>query len=192
MTGPKRGQAGVGRLLAFVIVITVIVAVVPAALGLAGIDVRNESPGETAVGDLDDGALLVVSSFGSDINDDQTSVGVVELLVTPVGDTVDIADVTVTWDGATQHTLTPEQIDAGGGSFGVEMVRGEGSISPSDRALLTFDLGSDDIENIQQFGERLKPGQTVTVTVTTGTGAETTETMTVPESLPQGTAVRFV
>lgn len=197
MTGRSRGETDLQTLLAFIVGVAVVLAVVPAAFGLAGIDVRDASfgsddaPASDAGEELDDGALLVLSSFGTEINEDRTSVGVVELVVTPSDDTVEMDDVTVTWDGADRYELTPTHVGAGDASFGVETTSGESELQPGDRAFLRFDLGSDDLD-VQRFGDRLEPGDTVTVTVTTGDGAETTETVTVPDPLPPGSAVRFV
>jgi hypothetical protein len=192
MTERSRGQADIWKLLAAIIAVTVVLALVPAALGFAGIDVREDSSDDSDTGeDLGDGSPLVVSSFGTDIDDNRSSIGVVELLVTPAGGSVDIDTVTVTWNGTDGPELTPVGIDAGDASFAVELPRGERRVEPGEQALLRFDLGTDDIEGLEQFGERLEPGETVTVTVRTDAGTETTETFTVPDPLPSGTAIEF-
>lgn len=196
MTAEDRGDTDVQKLLVFVVGIAVVLAVVPAALGFAGIDIRNASLGDgpTADGDgPEDDSMIVLSAFGSDINDDRTTVGVVEVLVTPVGESVDVTDVTVSWDGRDRYELTPSAVGAGDASFDVQAV-GDGSdtLGPSDRALLRFDLGSADVEGLQRFGDRLEPGDSVTLTIRTSSGGETSETITVPDPLPPGPAVRFV
>jgi hypothetical protein len=189
MTDCSRGQADIWRLLAVILGVTIVLAVAPAALGFAGIDVREDSSEDDPRDE--DGSLLVVSSVGTDIDDNRTSLGVVELLVTPAGGSVDIDTVTVTWNGTDGPELTPVGVDAGDASFGVELPRGERIVEPGEQALLRVDLGTDDIDDVQQFGERLEPGDTVTVTVRTDAGMETTETFTVPDPLPSGTAVTF-
>lgn len=194
----NRGQSELETLLVFIVGITVVLAVVPAALGLAGIDIRDASVGgtDTAPGgdgsDLEEGALTILSSHGGEINDDRSSIGTVELLVAPSSEAVDLDDVTVTWDGEDRFELTPTHVGAGDASFGTETTHGDALLEEGDRGFLRFDLGSDDLGDVQRFGDRLEPGDTVTVTVTTGDGAETRETVTVPDPLPPGAAVRFV
>lgn len=197
MAGNRRGETDLQKLLAFIVGVTAVLVVVPAAFGLAGVDIRDGSVGTgdgaptlDADEEPEDGALLVLSAFGTEINADRTTVGVVELVVTPADDTVELDDVTVTWDGADRYELTPTHVGAGDASFGVQTTSGESSLQPGERAFIRFDLGTDDL-GVQRFGDRLEPGDTVTVTVTTGDGAETTETVTVPNPLPPGSAVRF-
>ncbi|SDJ25156.1 hypothetical protein SAMN05216226_101327 [Halovenus aranensis] len=189
-----RGQSDVQKLLAFIIGITVLLAVLPAAFGVAGVDIRDASLRDdrtTAESERPDGGLLVLSSYGSAINDDRTSVGTVELLVTPATESVNVSDVTVTWDGSDRYTLAPPQVGAGDASFGVDPLEGGAELQPGERLVLQFDRGTDDLDGVQYFGDRLTPGETVTLTITTGTGAETTTTVRVPDPLPPGVAVRL-
>lgn len=194
----NRGQSGLEKLLVFIVGITVVLAVVPAALGLAGIDIRDTSVGGTDTvpggddSDLEAGALTMLSSHGGEINDDRSSIGTVELLVAPSSEAVDLDDITVTWNGGDRFELTPTHVGAGDASFGTETTHGDTHLEVGDKGFLRFDLGSDDLGDVQRFGDRLEPGDTVTVTVTTGDGAETRESFTVPDPLPPGTAVRFV
>lgn len=189
-----RAQSETQQLLAFIVGVTVLLAVLPTALGVAGVDIRDSSPGDeetTAESEHDDGALVVLSSYGTAINDDRTTVGVVEVLVTPAAESVSVSDVTVTWDGADQYLLTPPQVGAGDASFGVDPLDGGTELQPGERLVFQFDCGTDDIEGAQHVGDRLTPGETVTLTITTGTGAETTTTLRVPNPLPPGLAVRL-
>lgn len=190
----ERGQSDVQKLLAFIVGIAVLLAVLPAAFDAAGIDVRDASLGDdqtTAEPDRPDGGLLVLSSYGSAINDDRTTVGTVELLVTPATESVTISDVTVTWNGADRYILTPPQVGAGDASFGVDPLDGGTELQPGERVVFQFDRGTDDIDGLGRFGERLTPGETVTLTLTTGTGAETTTTLRVPDPLPPGVTIQL-
>lgn len=192
----SRGQSDIQTLLVFIVGVTLVLAVVPAALGLAGMDVRDGPFGDDSSTpdedeELDDGALLVLSNVGSGIDDDRTSVGVVELVVAPLGGAVEMDNVTVTWDGADSYELTPSNVGTGDASFTIETTSGESELTSGDRAVLRFDLGTDDLDT-QRFGDRLEPGDAVTVTITTGDGVETTESFTVPDPLPPGNDIRLV
>lgn len=193
MSGSHRGQAGVERLLAFIVVVTAVLVVVPALFGMAGVDIRNSSLGgaeEAADEEVPEGSLLVLSSAGAEINDDRTSIGVVELVVTTSGEPVDLEDLTIIWDD--EYQLTPSRMSAGDASFAIETVRDNRTLADSgDRAFLRIDLGTDDVEDLQRFGDRLQPGDTVTVTLRTGAGVETRETLSVPNPLPAGSVVRL-
>jgi archaellin len=195
MTDAGRGQADIARLLAFILGVTALLVVVPFVLGLAGIDIRDGSVGNSGVADdeLEDGSLIVLSTHGTEINDERTSVGVVEVLVAASGEDVNLDDVTVTWRGADTYELAPDYIGTADASFGVETFQ-EGTTLGADgeKAVFRFDLGSADVDNAQRFGDRLEPGDTVTIRVTTGQGAETSTTVRVPDPLPPGSAVRFV
>jgi archaellin len=194
MTGGGRGQNDIPRLLGFILAITALLVVVPFVFGVAGIDIRDSSVGDTGdsdSGELEDGSLVILSTFGTSVNDDRTTVGVVEVLVAASGEDVVLDDVTVTWDGGDRYELAPAFVGSADSSFGVETFRGETTLAPGEKAMLRFDVETDDIDDVPEFGDRLEPGDTLTIRITTGQGAETTTTVTVPNPLPEGTAVRF-
>ena len=60
---------------------------------------------------------------------------------------------------------------------------------PTDRAILRFDLGSDDLAGTERFGERLEPGDVVELSVVTADGVRTSRTLVVPDPLPSGAGV---
>lgn len=194
MTDAGRGQADIARLLAFILGVTALLVVVPFVLGLAGIDIRDSSVSspDGADDELEDGSLIILSTHGTEINDERSSVGVVEVLVAASGADVNIDDVTVTWRGGDRYELAPDYIGNADASFGVETFQEGTTLDASGgKAVFRFDLGTADLDNAQRFGDRLEPGDTVTIRVTTGQGAETSTTVRVPEPLPPGSAVRF-
>lgn len=189
-TGTPRAATDIDRLLFFLAAIVVALLVVPPVLGLAGFDVRDGS----LLGDDDPPSETrgpeILSAFGTGINENRTSVGVVELVVgTDNRTSVRLQDVTVVWESSQRFELTPQEVDAGHGSFSVS---GRSVLdNASDRTVLRFDVGTDDVPGVDPFGDRLEPGETVTVSIATGTGtdAQDTRVLTVPDPLPAGAGV---
>jgi len=184
----SRGQTDVDRLLYFIAGIVVLLAVVPAAFGAAGVDVRNGTLLAGAESESDTDGVRILSALGTDFAEDRSSLGVVEVVVTTRGDsTVDLSEATVSWEGNGQYELTPRDVDVGKGSFAIdgEAVLGE----RTDRAILRFDLGTDDLSTVGRFGERLEPGDTVRLSVVTAEGTRTSERLGVPQPLPSGAGV---
>lgn len=189
-TGTPRGATEIDRLLFFIAGIVMVLLVVPSVLGLAGFDIRDGS----LLGDDDPPPETrgpeVLSAFGTGIDENRTSIGVVELVVGTDNQTaVQLQDVTVVWKSGQRFELTPADIDAGHGSFSVS---GESALEDaSDRTVLRFDVGTDDVPGVDPFGDRLEPGETVTVSIATGTGVDARDTrvLTVPDPLPAGAGV---
>jgi archaellin len=115
---------------------------------------------------------------------DRSSVGVVEVVVTSGGSSVDLTEATVTWDGEQRYELTPQDTNVGQGSF--SMTGNTTLDEPTDRAILRFDLGSDDLGGLERFGERLDPGETVEFSIVTADGVRTERRLVVPDPLPSG------
>lgn len=186
------GQASVDRLLGFIVVVVAVLVVVPTAFGFAGVDLKNASLGNGDDSGPADGPIVVLATYGTAIDDQRTSVGAVEVLVTTGGPEVDMSQVTVSWENGGSYELTPAGTDVGDASYALSVLDGEQVLQESgDRALLRFDPGTDDVEGAGSFGERLQPGQTITLTLTTADGQTTTVTVTVPSPLPDRSAVRF-
>lgn len=182
------GPTDIDRLLYFVAAVVAFLVLVPAALGFAGLDVRDGSLLDSADDGADAEGVRILTAFGTGIDGDRSSVGVVEVVVTSAsGSTVDLSEATVSWDGSERYELTPTDISVGQGSFSLsgETVLAE----PTDRAILRFDLGSDDLEGLDRFGERLEPGETVQLSVVTGDGVRTGRQLVVPDPLPSGAGV---
>jgi archaellin len=194
--GDMRAQSGMDRLALFVLVVLVIVAATPFVLNFVGIDVR--APPDVAVDEEDElPKLVVLSAEGTSIMEGDQSVGAVEMVVTrsPNDQPLDLSAVTVSWSNGGAYTLA--HVDGAGqgadGEFAASLVRagrtGHSLTETGDRALLTFDLGTDDVGGIREFGSRLRPGESVTVRFETADGRVTTTNLTVPDPLPGGGSV---
>lgn len=189
----RRGQAGLDRLFVFIVVIVAALVLVPTAFGLAGIDIRDGSLlGSDAGADDDTAPFVVLGAYGGAVDDNRSSLGTVEVLVGGAGGSaVDLTGMTVSWAGGGTYELTPPGVGAGEASFAIESVSGSTVLSnASDRAILRFDLGTEDID-AERFGERLEPGDSVDLTLATDGGKTVRVTAVVPDPLPGGTAVRF-
>lgn len=188
-----RGQVGPGRLLAFILAIAITLIVVPAAFDVAGIDIRDSTTVVDLSEDDEREMLAVHSSYGAGLDENRTSVGVVEVLVTGTNQTsVDVEDLTVTWEHEQTLELTPTTVDGGDASFQFETSHGSTTLTDTrDKAVLRFDIGDDDLRGVDSFGERLEPGDVVTIKATTGDGEYVETKITIPESFPPGPTVRF-
>jgi archaellin len=192
-----RAQSGIDRLALFVLAVLVVVFLAPLVLGLMGIDVRAP-PQTTSDGDAGEPPKLVVlGADGTAIDDGRQSVGEVRLVVTRASSDrpVDLTGVVVTWSDSGVYTLVPAGSagDGADGEFGISLARADrtgGSLSQSgDRGVLRFDLGTDNVAGVREFGERLRPGETATIRLTTADGRTTTTNVTVPKPLPDGDSV---
>ena len=176
-----RGSTDIDRLFYFIAAVVAAFLIVPTALGYAGLDVRDGSLLNT---DDSEGGIQILTAFGTGIDVDQSSVGVVEVVVTSGGSSVDLTEATVTWDGEQRYELTPQDTNIGQGSF--SMTGNTTLDEPTDRAILRFDLGSDDLGGLERFGERLDPGETVEFSIVTADGVRTERRLVVPDPLPSG------
>lgn len=185
-----RGQSDVDRLLVFVVGVTAVLVVVPTVFGLAGVDIKDISLGD---GDgQDDGPLVVLATYGTGIDDERSSVGSLEVLVTATDEGVDLTQLTVSWSNGEDYQLTPAGTSVGDASYSVTIVGGNTTLAgPDSRALLRFDPGTDDVATAGSFGERLEPGDSIQLTFTTDDGRTTRVTVTVPSPLPDRPAARF-
>lgn len=186
-TPPERGQVGVGTLVVFLSM--VLVASVAAGVLINTTGIFQASSGAPDPGATD--GLVVVGTVGSAVEDD--SIGRVNLTVLPGSEagSVDLRDVTVTWvgpGGAYNVAHREASGAAADGRFRVVAIDDPNDSLPvlddgEDRANLAFDVGTDDVAGVGEFGERLRAGDVVSATVTTGTGAGTTVRLAVPRSL---------
>ena len=191
--GDTCAQSGIDRLMLFVLAVLVVVFATPFVLGAAGIDVRAPPAGGTA-GTASPPALVVLETSGTAVDVSDPSVGVVRMVVTTSGDQpLDLSDATISWsDGGGAYTLvhTSGAGQAADGQFSASLVRANRTGTTlsqwSDRGVLRFDLGSDNIGGIDEFGTRLQPGETVTVRLTTAAGQTTTTNLTVPGQISSG------
>lgn len=183
-----RSQADVDRLFLFVILVVGVLVVVPTVLGAAGVDVRDGAwlgnnsadEGERA----QTGTLVVLSTFGTDIGDNRSSVGVVEIVVT-ANETVDLTELTVGWRSEERYELVAPSVDAGDGSFSIVNSNQTTLGGDRERAILRFDMGAEDLDSADQFGDQLEPGDRVELSFVTDDGEETLRTLVVPDSLPE-------
>lgn len=187
----------------FVVFLVAIAAVAPFVLGLGGVDVRgtNNAGGETPVPTVppaDDG-VVVLGTTGETGGFGEDTVGVVRVVVTRngSGSTIDTTTMSATWVGPSESyslTAADSSLNTGAdGTFGIEVTgpsNTETTLNASgDRATLTFDLGTDDVDGVAEFGQRLESGQTVTLALTTDSGATTRVTLDVPGSLGRENSV---
>lgn len=190
MTGPSRdrSQSGLDRLLLFVVLVVVLVVVAPYVLGFVGVDVReDEVPDGVAAPDHD---VSILAVRGEAIDTDRSSVGAVRLVVSPSPgrEPVDLREGTAIWIGDRTYDLAPAGATAeeADGQYQVEAADGGSPVleSPTDRGVLRFDLGTDDVAEAEEFGDRLATGETATVVLVTPRGETLTRRVTVPERIP--------
>jgi len=187
MTGTSwtRGQSGLDRLLLFVVLVVALVLIAPTVLGVAGIDVRPDDTDEVATADHD---LSILAARGEAVDAQSGTVGAVRLVVSPQPgrEPVDLSEGTAVWIGEETFDLSPVGAGSGDGQYGVTGVDGGGPVleSATDRGSLRFDLGSDDVADVPEFGDRLMAGETATVVLVTPTGETVARQVSVPSDPP--------
>lgn len=186
-----RGQSGLDRLALFVLAVFIVVLVTPTILQFAGVDVRGSESADAAGSPR----LTVLGAEGAAIDGDRTSVGEVRVVVANTGGgEVDPADLSVTWIGGGSYDLAAAGADReADGTFTVSPVDGSRDDAVlrehGDRAVLTLDLGSDDVDGAAEFGSRLGAGETATVSLTSPDGAAATTGLFAPDPLPAGGSI---
>lgn len=184
----SRGQSGLDRLLLFVLAVIALLVVAPHVLGLAGIDVQEGESGSAVP--ASDADLTVLAARGEAA--DGSSVGVVRLVVSPnPGRTpVDLSAGMAMWVGDRSYYLAPAGSGGGGfdGTYEVGAVGGGSPVldEPTDRGVVRFDLGTDDLGGAEEFGSRLSAGETATVTLVTRRGDAISREIRVPDSPSPG------
>lgn len=177
-----RGQTGLDRLLVFLLAVVVLVLVVPHALQAAGIDVREGDRPETVP--ATDHDLAILAARGEAVGDDG-SVGAVRLVVAPNPGRapVDLDRGSVLWIGDRTVDLAPAGADRAGvdGAYLADGADGPLLETATERGVLRFDLGTDDLAGVGEFGSRLAPGESVDVTLVTEDGETLTRRLTVPD-----------
>lgn len=184
---PDRSQSGLDRLLVFVVAVVVVVFLVPHLLGLVGIDVR----GPADPGTPSDHDLTVLAVQGEAIDDG--SVGQLRVVVAPAHDRapVDLREGSVIVGTSAVYSLAPAGTDTtdADGTYTAAAIDGGGSVleSPTDRGVIRIDLGTNNVADAAEVGERLGPGQGATITLVSPRGERLTRHVVVPESVPAGT-----
>ena len=204
VASPSRAQADIDRMALFVFGAMALLLIAPIALGFVGIDVgagsddRSEemdgnatAPAETTVAEpsIEYGPetfVQVLAIEGAAIDENRTSVGAVELVFTPSAEAapLDPANLTVTWIGAGSYDLSTTGEE---GTF----LAGVETVEATERGTLLFDLGTDDIDGIEAFGDRLEPGDEVTVILASNDGETVRETFEVPDEIPDSYRVKM-
>ncbi|MFC7135102.1 MULTISPECIES: hypothetical protein [Salinibaculum] len=192
MPDSTRGQSGLDRLLAFVVVAVVLVAVLPTVLGVAGIDVRQDDgvAAEQPTPTPEPASLQVLNVSGT-TGPENRSVEAVRITLTKVGSSapVDAAALTATWaDQGTYYLTAGQQEERSDGAFGVSVTHvsdADGLVlaETGDRATLTFDVGADDVADVPAFGSALAAGESADIILATADGETTTVSVEVPDSL---------
>jgi len=189
--GDRRGQSGLDRLALFVLGVLAFLVVAPVALNAVGLDVRS-APAPIVGGEEspEPGELVVLSATGGAIDGDRSSIGTVEVVVTATGGPVDLSGLTVTWlNGSPQH-LVPAAGGVGGADGVFRLERdGTGTLETDERAVLTFDPGTDDVDGLAEFGRRPLAGHNVTLLLGGAGGERIDLRLRVPERLPAGGSV---
>ncbi len=186
MTGTGRAQTGLERLGAFLLAIFLVLLVTPTVLGFAGVDVR--APGEA---DSEEPPRLTVLGIeGFAIDEDRSSIGAVRVVVTNTGGgEIDPRALSVTWVDNGTHDLVAARSDASAdGTFvvraGTESREETVLRERTDRAVLEFDIGSDDLDGADEVGDRLDGGESATLTVVTADGESTRLVLSPSQTLP--------
>ena len=203
MTGDTRGQSGLDRLMLFIIFVVAIVAITPFVFELGGVDLRadtgTDSPESTPTAGPADPGVVVLGATGETGGFGDDTVGVVRVVVTKngTGPAVDATSLTANWVGpGGSYALSAAGEGAGGdGQFAVDITGPSDSETmlnqSGDRATLTFDLGSDDVDGIAEFGQRLESGDSVTLELTSDSGETERVRLVVPGDLGGADTVRL-
>lgn len=182
-----RSQSGLDSLLLFVVAVVAVVFLIPHALGLVGIDVRGTAGAPAEPSDHD---LTILAARGEAIADDRSSIGAVRLVVAPNHDRapVNLHDGTAILVGDDTAHLAPAGTDrpAPDGTYSAVAEDSGAAVleTPTDRGILRFDLGTDDVDAASEVGQRLATGESATITLVTPHGEHLTRDLAVPESLP--------
>jgi hypothetical protein len=180
----NRAQSGLDRLALFLFALFFLLLVTPTVLGFAGIDVRES-------GEADDEAptLTVLGIEGVAVDGERESVGAVRVTVTNAGGgAIDPRDMTATLVQNGTYDLVSADGESADGTFTVETDDGDDDPvlrEHTDRAVLVVDLGTDDVAEAQEVGERLRAGDSATLTFVTGDGASVRLVLSPPEPLPE-------
>lgn len=186
----RRGQSGLDRLVLFVL--GVLVFLVVTSIALNAVDPEFQSVPLVDGGDkAPPGELVVLSTAGEAVDENRSSIGAVEVVVTATGGPINLSGLTVTWlDGDPQH-LVPASGSAGDADGVFRLERdGTGIVLETDeRAVLTFDPGTDDVDGLAEFGRRPAAGHNVTLVVGGAGEGRVDLRLRVPEQLPAGGSV---
>lgn len=184
--GTDRAQSGLGRLGLFLLAVFVLLLVTPTVLGFAGIDVRESS--EEA--DPDEGPILTVLGVeGVAVDEERESIGAIRVTVTNAGsEKIDPRNISATLVYNGTYNLAAAGADAtADGTLVVESTDDDGDDglqSHSDRAVLVVDLGTDDVGEAREVGERLRAGDSATLAVVTAGSESVRVVLSPPGTLP--------
>jgi hypothetical protein len=203
MTGDTRAQSGLDRLMLFLIFVVAIVAITPFVFELGGVDLRadtgTDSPEATPTAGPADPGVVILGATGDTGGFSDDTVGIVRVVVTKNGSgpAVNTTSLTATWVGPDRsYALSAAGSGAGGDEQFAVNVTGlsdsETMLNQSgDRAILTFDVGTDDVDDISEFSQRLESGDTVTLALTTDSGETARVRLVVPDELAEENTVRL-
>jgi len=198
-TPDGRGQVGIGTLIVFIAMVLVAAIAAGVLINTAGfLQSSAEATGQQS-SDSTTNRVEVVSVTGNNL--DNGEVGVVDIVVkkAPGSGNVDLATSTLNWVGPTGSYYQLAESGTSGspdGRFRVSSIQDDDGSAPvlndgEDRFEITLDLGADDVNSLQEFGNELQEGETATVRLVTASGATTTEEIVVPQTLSGTSAVRL-
>ena len=183
-TPHDRGQVGIGTLIVFIAMVIVAAVASGVLISAAGeLQTKSALASQESTEQVSN-RVLVVSTIGSDIDDANETVGVVNLTVSlaPSAEEVDLSRAIVQWTGpAGTFSLTHDTLTDGDGNFSTAQVKDDDDSDPvlnvrDDRLLLSFDVDT-------FAGVDLAAGSDVEVRITTAEGATTVVRLRVPQSV---------
>lgn len=187
----NRGQSGLDRLALFLLAVFLVLLVAPTVLGFAGVDVYDPEEPEPA----EPPKLTVLGIEGGAIDENRSSIGTVRVVVTNAGGgEIDPGELSATWVGNGSYDLAAGGADTSAdGTFAVRPGNESSSSvvlrDHTDRAVLEFDVGTDDIEGAREVGQRLASGESATLTLVTSDGASVRLALSPDGRLPENGSV---
>jgi len=201
--GDDRGQVGIGTLIVFIAMVLVAAIAAGVLINTAGFLQSDAQATGQGASDATSNRLQVVSTTGTDLDDN--TVGVVSLVVKrgPGAGNIDLSTTTIQWVGPSGSFYQLAENGAEGnpdGRFTVDTIQDTDGSNPvlndqEDRLKIQLELGEGDGENIlgggDAFGSELGQGESATVRITTASGSSTEVRVIVPETISGTSAVQL-